>query len=107
MKLFSKFHAHLNYTLVRLAPTLLEEEFLNCYAALRGAGRLCSASFTLHHGDAPVFPMNLDKKDFALIEALQQNASQRLEDLAKLVHLAPSSVHDRLQRLERIGIIRQ
>jgi Lrp/AsnC family transcriptional regulator, leucine-responsive regulatory protein len=52
-------------------------------------------------------PMSLDKKDFALIEALQQNASRRLEDLAKLVHLAPSSVHDRLLRLERVGIIRQ
>jgi len=51
--------------------------------------------------------LNLDKKDFALIEALQQNASRRLEDLAKIVHLAPSSVHDRLQRLERVGIIRQ
>jgi DNA-binding Lrp family transcriptional regulator len=51
--------------------------------------------------------MSLDKKDFALIGALQQNASRRLEDLAKLVHLAPSSVHDRLQRLERVGIIRQ
>lgn len=51
--------------------------------------------------------MSLDQKDFALIEALQQNASRRLEDLAKMVHLAPSSVHDRLQRLERVGIIRQ
>ena len=51
--------------------------------------------------------MSLDKKDFALIAALQQNASRRLEDLAKLVHLAPSSVHDRLQKLERAGIIRQ
>ena len=51
--------------------------------------------------------MQLDKKDFSLIEALRQNASRRLEDLAKLVQLAPSSVHDRLQRLERAGIIRQ
>jgi Lrp/AsnC family transcriptional regulator, leucine-responsive regulatory protein len=51
--------------------------------------------------------VSLDKKDFALIEALQQNASRRLEDLAKLVHLAPSSVHDRLLRLEREGVIRQ
>ncbi len=38
---------------------------------------------------------------------MQPNASRRLEDLAKLVNLAPSSVHDRLQRLERAGIIRQ
>jgi DNA-binding Lrp family transcriptional regulator len=51
--------------------------------------------------------VSLDKKDFALIAALQQNASRRLEDLAKMVHLAPSSVHDRLQKLERAGIIRQ
>jgi Lrp/AsnC family transcriptional regulator, leucine-responsive regulatory protein len=50
--------------------------------------------------------LNLDKKDFALIEALQQNASQRLEDLARMVQLAPSSVHDRLRRLESTGIIR-
>jgi Lrp/AsnC family transcriptional regulator, leucine-responsive regulatory protein len=51
--------------------------------------------------------MELDRKDFALLEALQQDASLRLEDLAKLVKLAPSSVHDRLRRLQRSGIIRQ
>jgi DNA-binding Lrp family transcriptional regulator len=50
--------------------------------------------------------MDLDRKDFALLEALQENASQRLEDLARLVELAPSSVHDRLRRLERGGIIK-
>lgn len=50
--------------------------------------------------------MELDRKDFAMLEALQQNASQRLEDLAKLVNLAPSSVHDRLRRMERGGIIK-
>lgn len=49
--------------------------------------------------------MNLDRKDLALLEALQHNASQRLEDLARLVHLAPSSVHDRLRRLQRDGVI--
>ena len=47
-----------------------------------------------------------DRKDFALLEALQENAAQRLEDLARLVGLAPSSVHDRLRRLERDGIIK-
>ena len=51
--------------------------------------------------------MELDRKDFALIEALQENASQRLEDLAKVVNLAPSSVHDRLRRLQREGIIQK
>jgi Lrp/AsnC family leucine-responsive transcriptional regulator len=51
--------------------------------------------------------MTLDRKDFALIEALQQNAARRLDDLAKLVHLAPSSVHERLRRLKDEGVIRQ
>jgi DNA-binding Lrp family transcriptional regulator len=50
--------------------------------------------------------MELDRKDFALLEALQENASQRLEDLARLVNMAPSSVHDRLRRLERGGVIK-
>jgi Lrp/AsnC family leucine-responsive transcriptional regulator len=51
--------------------------------------------------------MDLDRKDFVLLEALQQNASRRLEDLAGLVKLATSSVHERLRRLEREGIIRK
>jgi Lrp/AsnC family transcriptional regulator, leucine-responsive regulatory protein len=51
--------------------------------------------------------VDLDRKDFALLDALQQNASQRLEDLARLVKLAPSSVHERLRRLERERVIRR
>jgi len=51
--------------------------------------------------------MTLDKKDLVLLDALRQNASRRLEDLARLVKLAPSSVHDRLQRLERTGVIQK
>ncbi len=51
--------------------------------------------------------MDLDRKDFALLDALRLNASQRLEDLARLVKLAPSSVHERLRRLDRLGIIRK
>ena len=50
--------------------------------------------------------MELDKKDFALLNELQLNASQRLEDLAKVANLAPSSVHDRLRRLQREQVIR-
>lgn len=51
--------------------------------------------------------MTLDRKDFGILEALQENAARGLEDLAKLVHLAPSSVHERLRRLERTGVIRR
>lgn len=50
---------------------------------------------------------DLDPIDHALIHAVQHDASQRLEALARLVGLAPSSVHDRLRRLERDGVIRR
>lgn len=52
-------------------------------------------------------PSPLDPTDRLLLQALQQDARQRLEDLAKLVRLAPSSVHDRLRRLERDGVLRR
>ena len=51
--------------------------------------------------------MALDKTDLLLIDALQHDAAQRLEDLARVVQLAPSSVHERLRRLERDGIIQR
>lgn len=51
--------------------------------------------------------MTLDQTDRTLLEALQRDATQRLEDLARLVKLVPSSVHDRLARLERSGVLRR
>ncbi|MGZ6363590.1 MAG: Lrp/AsnC family transcriptional regulator, partial [Ktedonobacterales bacterium] len=38
---------------------------------------------------------------------LQEEGRLRLEDLARRVELAPSSVHDRLRRLQRDGVIRR
>lgn len=49
----------------------------------------------------------LDRIDRLLLAALQQDGRLRLEDLARRVELAPSSVHDRLRRLERVGVIRR
>jgi DNA-binding Lrp family transcriptional regulator len=51
--------------------------------------------------------MDLDRTDFVLVAALQENASRRLEDLGRLVKLSPSSVHERLRRLEAAGVIRR
>ncbi|WP_216850334.1 Lrp/AsnC family transcriptional regulator, partial [Granulicella sp. L46] len=51
--------------------------------------------------------MDLDRKDILLLESLQEDASRRLEELAKMVHLAPSSVHDRLRRLQQNRVIRR
>jgi len=49
----------------------------------------------------------LDGTDAALLAALQGDGRARLEDLARLVGLSVSSVHDRLQRLRRDGVIRR
>lgn len=49
----------------------------------------------------------LDRIDTLLLSALQGEGRLRLEDLARRVDLAPSSVHDRLRRLQRDGVIRR
>jgi len=49
----------------------------------------------------------LDRIDMLLLSALQAEGRLRLEDLARRVELAPSSVHDRLRRLQRDGVIRR
>lgn len=50
---------------------------------------------------------SLDRIDLLLLSALQAEGRLRLEDLARRVELAPSSVHDRLRRLQRDGVIRR
>src|SRR5215470_589944 len=54
-------------------------------------------------------PVNrsLDRIDTVLLDALRTNGRLRLEDLARRVELSPSSVHERLRRLERTGVIRR
>lgn len=49
----------------------------------------------------------LDKIDTTLLAALHMNGRLRLEDLARRVELSASSVHERLRRLERTGVIRR
>src|SRR5262245_38976771 len=48
-----------------------------------------------------------DGIDAVLLAALRTNGRLRLEDLARRVELSPSSVHERLRRLERTGVIRR
>src|SRR5262245_30010168 len=49
----------------------------------------------------------LDQIDTVLLAALQEQGRLRLEDLARQVKLSPSTVHDRLRRLQRDGVIRK
>jgi DNA-binding Lrp family transcriptional regulator len=48
----------------------------------------------------------LDQIDTILLATLQEQGRLRLEDLAQRVKLSPSTVHDRLRRLQRDGVIR-
>jgi len=49
--------------------------------------------------------VKLDAKDRQLIALLQQNARTPVSDLARAVHLARSTVQQRILRLEQAGII--
>jgi Lrp/AsnC family leucine-responsive transcriptional regulator len=47
----------------------------------------------------------MDDRDAAIIAALQVDARATFADIGKRVGLAPSSVHDRVRKLEHLGVI--
>jgi Lrp/AsnC family leucine-responsive transcriptional regulator len=47
----------------------------------------------------------LDERDLAILRALQADARTTLADVGRKVGLAPSSVHDRVRKLEQLGVI--
>ena len=48
----------------------------------------------------------LDKRDEAILVALQRNARATFAEIGKEVGLSPSSVHERVRKLEHAGVIR-
>ena len=48
----------------------------------------------------------LDRIDFGILEALQNNARMSNKELASAVHLAPSSCLERVRRLRKSGCLR-
>lgn len=50
--------------------------------------------------------MVIDRIDRQIVDALRENARTSWRELADRVHLAPSSVADRVRRLEERGLIR-
>lgn len=48
----------------------------------------------------------LDDRDLQIIRALQADARATFAEIAERVHLAPSSVHERVRKLEQAGVIR-
>jgi Lrp/AsnC family leucine-responsive transcriptional regulator len=49
----------------------------------------------------------LDKIDLAILKLLQQNARITVRELSDKVHLSTSPVHERVQRMEQNGVIKQ
>ena len=48
----------------------------------------------------------IDERDMAILAALQTDARSTFADIGKKVGLAPSSVHERVRKLEAMGVIR-
>jgi Lrp/AsnC family transcriptional regulator, leucine-responsive regulatory protein len=48
-----------------------------------------------------------DEKDIAILKVLQQNAKATVKEIAELVHLSTTPVHERIKRLESNGVIQQ
>lgn len=48
----------------------------------------------------------LDKRDEAILAALQRNGRATFAEIGKEVGLSPSSVHERVRKLELAGVIR-
>ena len=48
----------------------------------------------------------LDERDKAILAALQRNGRATLADVGQAVGMAPSSVHERIRKLEQAGVIK-
>jgi Lrp/AsnC family transcriptional regulator, leucine-responsive regulatory protein len=50
---------------------------------------------------------NIDSKDLAILNLLQQNARMTVKEIADKIHLSTTPVHERIKRLEANGVIKQ
>ncbi len=49
----------------------------------------------------------LDEKDLVILRLLQQNARITVKEIAAVVHLSTTPVHERIKRMEATGVIKQ
>jgi Lrp/AsnC family transcriptional regulator, leucine-responsive regulatory protein len=66
----------------------------------------CGPGASAGRGGPPYDTEVLDGRDLEIIAALQDDARATYADVGQRVGLAPSSVHDRVRKLERMGAIR-
>jgi DNA-binding Lrp family transcriptional regulator len=51
--------------------------------------------------------ISIDDKDLAILSLLQRNAKMTVKEIADSVHLSTTPVHERIKRMEQIGVIKQ
>ncbi|MDB5231978.1 MAG: leucine-responsive regulatory protein regulator for leucine (or lrp) regulon and high-affinity [Chitinophagaceae bacterium] len=51
--------------------------------------------------------LSMDKKDFAILRLLQQNARITVKEIAGKIQLSTTPVHERIRRMEESGVIKQ
>ncbi len=49
--------------------------------------------------------LKLDSKDFAILDALQENAKRSVFQLAKKINIPPTTIHNRMKKLKSLGVI--
>jgi len=51
--------------------------------------------------------MDLDEKDLQVLEELKQNAKRTTSQISKRINLPITTVHNRIKKLEKLGIIKR
>lgn len=64
-------------------------------------------SITEQKEEKSIVPFILDKKDFAILKLLQENARITIKEISGKVHLSTTPVHERIKRMEESGVIKQ
>ncbi len=57
--------------------------------------------------DSATTDFTLDKKDFAILNLLQQNARITVKEISEKTHLSTTPVHERIKKMEAGGVIKQ
>ena len=57
--------------------------------------------------DSATEEISLDKRDFAILHLLQQNARITVKEIAEKTHLSTTPVHERIKKMEANGVIKQ
>jgi DNA-binding Lrp family transcriptional regulator len=58
-------------------------------------------------GQNPFMTLKIDPRDSAILDALRRDARKTVKQLARELEMPRSTVHDRIQRMEREKVIRQ